>query len=111
MNSSASCSITACRSQAITVSIDNENSSNVQTLTPTATSSLTWTNNLGNPIIWRNNSSQIIQWFAVGASIVVLQPNSVGQQGVLLGMTLSTQCADVAFITFMMPAVPVQYRG
>lgn len=82
------------------ITIDNENSGAEQavTLTPTA---LTWTNNLGNPITWTNSLGEELLWFTAGG-ITVMPPQSIGQAGVLQGMTITTRAADMALISMAM---------
>lgn len=67
----------------IAVSTDNENSSATITLTPTPTLGV----------------------------IYVSPPTATGQQGALLGMTITTNAADFALIAGVIDAVDVGYRG
>jgi len=82
------------------ITIDNENSGAEQSvsLMPTA---LLWTNNLGNPITWTNSLGDELLWFAAGG-ITVMPPQSIGQAGVLQGMTITTRAADMALISMAM---------
>lgn len=95
------------------VNIDNENalptsSSYAITLGPAM---LTWTNNSNQPISWTNNSAQPIIWYTSGTSYAVMGPQAIGQQGVLTGMTITTQAADMALVSAMMQDAVVGYRG
>jgi hypothetical protein len=94
----------------LNVSVDNENSSNVSTINPSP-GQVAWTNSLGATVQWTNSLSQIAQWFIAAGSILVLPPQATGQQGVLAGITIQTQAADMAIVLFSIPAVPVGYRG
>ena len=94
----------------IEVGIDNENGIAPQTVA-VGPSVMTWTNNAGQPIAWLNSSGNPITWFAEGVGIVAFPPTAVAQQGVLLGMTLSTNCADMALLSVAIGTEPYQYRG
>jgi hypothetical protein len=41
----------------------------------------------------------------------VIPPLAIGQQGILTGFTLRTNCADMAIVSVMMDDKPVSYRG
>ncbi len=69
-----------------------------------------WTNAAGVVVQWRNGVSQLVTWLLFGA-VNVLQPTAVGQVGVLNGMTISTQCDDMAIISAMLQPEIVQYRA
>lgn len=82
------------------ITIDNENSGAEQAvaLTPTA---LTWTNSTGATITWTNSLGDPLLWFTAGG-ITVMPPQSIGQAGVLQGMTITTRAADMALISMAM---------
>lgn len=92
----------------IVASIDTETGSQDYTL-DMAVPELLWFNASGDPITWTNASAQEIVWERAGVSIVPLTP--VGQQGVLGGMTLATEAADMALVSFMMTSWLTAYRG
>jgi hypothetical protein len=71
---------------------------------------LTWTNALGQPMTWTNALGNAMVWFLTGATNV-LPPTAVAQVGVLNGMTISTQCDDMALITATLQPEVVQYRA
>jgi hypothetical protein len=50
-------------------------------------------------------------WDTIAAGIVVFDPVSVGQQGVLIGFTLETNSADMAWISAMVADALWSYRG
>ncbi len=92
----------------LTVNIDNENSASsaVFSLAPpvmtwrTASGALmTWTTAGGTPMIWR------------ATGIAVTDPTEIAQNGVLLGLTATTNCADMAIISLMIDNRIVTYRG
>lgn len=70
-------------------------------------------------MVWLNNSNQVINWFngstplawvsAAGAG--VFTATGIGQQGVLLGMTMVTEAEDMALWSMMIQAQPYAYRG
>lgn len=94
----------------LTISIDNEfgQSSEQVALTP---NEMTWTNNVGQTMVWTNNVGSTMTWFALGAGVVVMAPQAVGQQGVLAGFTVETTAADMALISLAMDSKIAQYRG
>lgn len=94
----------------IIISIDSENgpSTNVISITP---SGLTWTNNTGGTIVWTNNLGNPIVWSNGTGGLVVLPPQACGQQGALIGITVSTTAQDLAILSMATMPVDVQYRG
>lgn len=72
---------------------------------------MTWINNADEPIVWKNNSNETITWYSSGEGLVLTQPEEFAQNGVLLGLTLATNKADMALISAMIPAEPYNYRG
>lgn len=94
----------------LSVTIDNENGGSPTTV-PLAPMALTWTNNAGAPITWTNNSAQAITWYSAGTGIVVMPPTGVGQQGVLQGLTIETNAADMALISMAIDSQITEYRG
>lgn len=81
----------------LTVSVDNEtNTTDNNTLTLTA-GGISWTNNSGTAITWKNTFNGTISWSTSG--IVVFPPYAIGQSGAYLGLTLSTNCADMALLS------------
>ena len=95
------------------ISVDNENgipSSAVYLGAPSAT--VTWTNNSGVVVYWTTSGGQTAVWYIVGAgTIAVLPPQAVGQQGVLIGETITTQCADMILISTAIQPEIVGFRG
>lgn len=87
----------------LTVFIDNENalgSGNAEiTVTPSA-GLLTWTNNVGQPIVWTNNANQPIVWGAPG--LAVMGPYPVGQSGRMIGLTIETDASDLSLLSVML---------
>jgi hypothetical protein len=94
----------------LTISIDNETNSAAKVLTFNPLT-ISWTNNLGAPIVWTNNTGQPITWFSAGTGFTVIPPDAVGQNGVLIGMTVSTLAADMAIVSMKIGANNLAYRG
>ena len=94
----------------ITVSIDSEVSTNPVTYTITPLTA-TWYTNTNTPATWTTSSNATATWYKTGTGIVVLPPIAVGQQGVALGLTLSTNAADVAIVSLALGWTPCAYRG
>jgi len=95
-------------SPALTISIDNENgqSTNTYNIQPNV---VTCYNNNNQVVLCYNNSSHLVTIFANG--IVVFPPEAIGQTGVLLGFTVSTNAADVALISLAIAPQVAGYRG
>lgn len=91
----------------LTIDIDTENTTAAYTINIGAPT-LTWKNNVANPLTW-TNANGVLTWARTGLSVI--PPTAIGQQGVLLGMTISTQAADMAIQSLMINEDPVTYRG
>ncbi len=98
-----------------TIAIDNENtvpgipSTATYTGTPNA---IAWTNASGNPVTCTNASSAVVMWYIAGAgTFAVLPPQGVGQDGVLTGMTVTTNCGDMVLISTALRDEITLYRG
>jgi hypothetical protein len=94
----------------VTVSIDSEHGPTAYTI-PAAVGSLLWTNNSGGLISWTGAGGGAMAWTGAGGSIVVLPPLAVGQNGVLLGFTLTTNASDLSLLGLSTMAADVQFRG
>ncbi len=96
-------------SPALTISIDNEqdSTSSVRTFDPLT---LSWVNNVNAPIVWKNNSAQVITWISA-SGYTMSPPDAIGQNGVLIGMTISTNAADMAIVTTKIAPINLGYRG
>jgi len=82
------------------------------TLTPTsANSRMNWTTAGGAPMNWTTATGAPMVWSAISTGLVVFDPLAIGQQGVLLGFSLSTKCADMALISGMVAPEQWEYRG
>ena len=95
----------------LTISIDSENTPYSLNVTPVPQNNVTWTNNAGTVVSWTNSTSGVTPWLVLGVGIGVLGPTAVGQQGVLIGMTLSTEAADMAVLSMAGGSENNQYRG
>ena len=95
-----------------TISIDNENGVSATAVYTGLPNAVTWTNNAGAAATWTNNASAVATWYITGANtLAVLPPTAIGQQGVLTGMTVETQCSDMVLLSAAMLPESVQYRG
>lgn len=96
------------QSPTINVTIDNEFGigADVYALNPAGVLFFTVT---GLPVVFHTQGGAPVTFFVAG--IAVLDSSPVGQQGVFLGMTLSTNCDDVSMIAFMIQPEVVEYRG
>jgi len=94
----------------LTVTIDNETGGSEETVA-LAPNIISWTNNVGQPIAWTNNAAQPITWYSAGTGIVVMPPTAIGQAGVLQGLTIETNSADMALISMAIDSKISQYRG
>jgi hypothetical protein len=83
------------------------------TLTPTSANVvMNWTTLGGQPMVWTTLGGQPMVWTTVAAGINVFDPvGQIAQQGVLLGFTLETNCADMAWISAMIQPEIWSYRG
>ncbi len=69
-----------------------------------------WTNAQGDTVTWENATGADVIWFVSGTGVVVFEPSSVGQQGALTGMTVTTQAADIAIVSLMLIEEAFQQR-
>lgn len=94
----------------ITVSIDNESDAATNEIT-TGPTVVQWVNNTGADANWGNNAAVAAIWRGQGVGIVVLDPTQTGQWGQYLGLTVETNCNDLALISFSLPTGLAAYRG
>lgn len=95
--------------QPVTLTVDSETTSQEYTLSSVA-GTVTWRNSSNQIATWTNSSAHVATWSLVETGIQYFEI-SVGQAGVLSGMTLSTECNDMAIISAMMQDEIVAYRG
>lgn len=97
-------------SPTLNISIDNENSTNLNaaTVSPLTAS---WVNNLGNVVQWVNNSNNVVQWVSNGVGYSIFAPDAVAQSGVLTGFTGTTNAADMAVVSIMIQDTIAGNRG
>lgn len=98
------------QNQTVALTIDSELTRQPYTLTPPAPA-VTWYNASGQVATWTNNASAPATWSTQTTGIRVFGPQAIGQQGITTGMTLSTQCNDMAIVSAMMVDEVVAYRG
>lgn len=94
----------------LTITIDNQTDS-APVGTPSGPTAIQWVNNVGADADWVNNAALPSIWRGQGIGIVVFEPTQVGQQGPYLGLTIETDCDDVALISFMLQPGAAAYRG
>lgn len=94
------------------ISVDNETGANSQEF-DLGPLELDWVNNADVPIVWSNNDvpAATIEWTSAQEGIVVLDPNFAVQNGVLTGLTVATEAADMAIIQLMLKNEIQDYRG
>lgn len=81
-------------------------------LVPTNDNSImNWTTAGGQAMNWTTSGGIPMIWSTIGAGIVVFDPQSIAQQGVMLGFSLETNCADMAWISAMIAPALWNYRG
>lgn len=99
------------RNPSISVTIDDESGTNVSPGQISAVVGFsTWFNADGTLATWTTDLGVTSEWVGGGA-YSLFAPQAVGQNGVLIGMTVQTQCADMALISVMMDAKIGPYRG
>lgn len=96
-------------SSTITVTIDNETELNGNQYTMTAARTMTWRTAGGALMTWRTAGSAIMTWYVAGLG--AFAPQMIAQNGVLIGQTITTNCADMALVSTTMDNDIVQYRG
>lgn len=94
----------------LTVSIDNENGAAVQNVT-VGLGRATVFNNSDAIVTIFNNSGAMVPIIVLGQGIAVFPPTAVAQTGVLTGITLSTNAADMAVVSLLLQDVIQGYRG
>lgn len=81
-------------------------------LVPDPTNSIMrWTTLGGTPMVWTTTGGIPMIWNTIVAGIVVFDPRNVSQQGKMLGFTLETNAADMAWISAMIAPAVWNYRG
>ena len=94
----------------VNISIDSEAVSDPQDYSIGTTVILTY-NDVPEAIPVVNNAAVTIPVVSSLSGVVVLQPTAVGQQGALLGMTISTSAEDLTLISAKTAIEPYEYRG
>jgi hypothetical protein len=90
------------------VTVDSENGSTAPYIG--TVNSAIWDNVADVDVQWTNQVGQPVTWLESGTTNV-LQPTAVAQVGVLNGLTISTQCDDMAIVSAMLQPEIVQYRA
>lgn len=96
------------------VGVDNENSSAQSTLT-LSPGSIVFVNASGQSVVFLNALNALVSMIGTsggGATgVVVFPPTAVGQNGVLNGLTITTNAADMALISMILENQVWGYRG
>lgn len=92
----------------LTVQVDNETgaSSSTASLSP---AQVTWHTQSGAVMNWTTQTGAPMVWLAAG--IAIIPPTAVTQNGVMLGLTATTSCADMALIMLAIDVKLTQFRG
>lgn len=94
----------------VNIDIDSETESAPYTFT-SVTSSIPVINGLGVTIPCQNQAGTTIPVDSIQAPYFITEPTAVGERGVLTGLTITTDEADLSLISAMVEAGVVQYRG
>ena len=94
----------------LTISIDNEIGVAPQTVTVGGLT-VVWHTMSGAVMNWTIGSGAPMVWSISGTGIAVFPPTAVAQNGALLGLTVSTNAADMALLSLMLGPVTSAYRG
>lgn len=94
----------------LTVSIDNEKNGSAVVVIP-GLLGVTIINVFGNAVVVLNTLGDEVVILGSGIGVAVFPPTATAQQGVLLGVTVTTDAADVALISIMIDDQIVGYRG
>lgn len=92
------------------ISIDNETGGNEQEF-DLGPLDLIWTNNNDDTIEWLNSTPAELVWTSAQEGIIILDPTAVAQNGVLTGLTVETEAADMAIIQLILRNEIGDYRG
>lgn len=94
----------------LTISIDNETdqATNTSSFNPLT---IRWFNNTGADLTWKNSSNVTIVWYSSGAGFTIIPPDAVGQNGTLIGMTITTDAEDMAIVSMKITSENMAYRG
>jgi hypothetical protein len=103
-------------SRNVNLYVQSENANSVggnanQTLVPPENSAMNWTTQGGRVMNWTTAGGLVMNWQTSQPGIIVFDPVTVGQQGILLGFTLETNAADMAWISTMLADALWSYRG
>lgn len=95
------------------VTIDSETQSASQdlNLSPNA---ITWINSITGDldVEWTNVAIPgTVTWGGTAVGIVVFPPQAIAQNGTMLGLTLTTYCADLTLLGMVIGPTVTQYRG
>jgi len=95
----------------ITISIDNGVDVSDSTTPTLSLTQAAWVTQGGLAVSWTTQTSLPVRWFVTGAGFIVLGPESVGQNGVMLGLTATTDAADMAIVSLTIDSNIHDYRG
>ena len=92
------------------ISIDNESGVSSQ-IVAVPLVVVIWHTATGAVMNWTTASGAPMVWSISGAGVSVFPPTAVGQNGVLIGMTVTTNAADVALLSLAIGTELEGYRG
>lgn len=95
----------------LTISIDNETGQPNDYVINLFPSPVIITDNAGDVVTVTDNLGAIVTVTGSGGGIVTFPPQAVAQTGFLIGLTISTQAADMALISLMVAPQLAYYRG
>lgn len=95
----------------VRVTIDNETGLGQENEITAGPTQMMWENNADQTMTWTNNAGDTMTWYGSGSGISILDPTTISQNGVLSGITASTEAADMAFVSLMIDAQIAGYRG
>jgi hypothetical protein len=81
------------------------------TLAPPDITPMNWTTQGGKVMNWTTLGGEVMTWLTSGPGTIVFDPVAIGQQGALLGFTLETNAADMAWISTSIGDALWSYRG
>lgn len=95
----------------ITISIDNELGSTNPITPELSLTQASWTTQGGLPAHWTTQGGATVTWFVTGAAFIVIAPQVAAQNGVMLGLTATTDAADMAIVSLALDNNIHDYRG
>jgi hypothetical protein len=97
----------------IYVTVDSENGASQQIAVDVGAGPVEWTNNSYQIALWINSMGAVVTWTSAGGSGSIVFPTQgvFGQNGALVGFTVTTTAQDLALISLSTMPVDAGYRG